>query len=186
MADVIIVGDGPAGLSAALFLAKRELETLVFGKDETAMHYAMLYNYLGIPEMTGSAFQAVARQQVSDFGASLIAEHVTRITPGDDGFTVETDAGNTYTSTYLVLAEGKSLKLAEALGLEKDDTGVKVDQEYRTSIKNLYVTGRTAKTQRSQAIISAGAGAVAALDILAKAMGKAHFVDYDVPPKDDD
>ena len=49
MTKAIVIGDGPAGLSAALFLAKNGVETTVFGQDNTAMHYAELHNYLGIP-----------------------------------------------------------------------------------------------------------------------------------------
>ena len=71
MAKVIVIGDGPGGLSAALFLAKLEMDVTVFGVDKTAMHDAMLYNYLGIPEITGSEFQKVARRQVAGFGADL-------------------------------------------------------------------------------------------------------------------
>ena len=48
MARVNIVGDGPGGLSAALFLAKNGHEVVVYGQDKTAMHYAELHNYLGI------------------------------------------------------------------------------------------------------------------------------------------
>ena len=48
MPDVIVIGDGPGGLSAALFLAKNGKEVVVYGQDKTAMHWAMLHNYLGI------------------------------------------------------------------------------------------------------------------------------------------
>ena len=65
MAHVIVVGDGPGGLSAALFLAKNGQEVTVYGQDKTAMNHAHLYNYLGIPEIGGTEFQAIARQQVS-------------------------------------------------------------------------------------------------------------------------
>ena len=60
--SVIIVGDGPAGLSAALFLSKKGMDVTVIGKNETAMHYAMLYNYLGIEAITGTDFQNIARK----------------------------------------------------------------------------------------------------------------------------
>jgi len=63
-ATVIVVGGGPAGLSAALFAAKNGLETSVFDTDGTWMHKAHLFNYLGIGSVGGSEFMATARQQV--------------------------------------------------------------------------------------------------------------------------
>jgi thioredoxin reductase len=56
VARIIIVGDGPGGLSAALFLAKNGHTVTVYGQDKTAMHYAHISNYLGIPEIAGSEF----------------------------------------------------------------------------------------------------------------------------------
>ena len=63
MASVAIVGDGPGGLSAALFLAKNGHEVTVFGTDKTAMNWAYLHNYLGISEIAGTEFQTIARGQ---------------------------------------------------------------------------------------------------------------------------
>ena len=108
MPDVIIIGDGPAGLSAALFLAKNGQNVIVFGLDKTSMHYAMLYNYLGIPEITGSDFQRVAREQVQKFGAEIQAQEIISIEQNGAGFIVATASGERYDSKYLILAEGKA------------------------------------------------------------------------------
>jgi thioredoxin reductase len=183
MADVIVIGDGPGGLSAALFLAKNGQQVTVFGQNETPMHYALLYNYLGIPEITGTEFQKIAREQVQHFGADLRDELVASIEKTADGFAVTTEGGERHESKYLVLGEGKGLKLATPLGLATSKEGVEVDRNYRTSIDNLYVIGRSTRIQRSQAIISAGSGAVAALDILSTERGK-DFNDFDTPKKD--
>ena len=78
MSSALIIGDGPGGLSAALYLAKNDIETTIFGQDETPMHYAMLYNYLGIPEMAGSEFQEIGRQQATGFGANLVDASVEK------------------------------------------------------------------------------------------------------------
>ena len=80
MPDVIIVGDGPGGLSAALFLAKNGKDVLLFGEDKTAMHFAFLNNYLGLPAISGSDFQRIAREQVAAKGARLQASHVDAVT----------------------------------------------------------------------------------------------------------
>lgn len=182
MARVNIVGDGPGGLSAALFLAKNGHEVKVFGQDNTAMNFAYLYNYLGIPEIDGTQFQEVARKQVKGVGATIIQEEVTAVTAGDL-FKVATESGE-IESDYLILTEGKSPELARSLGVaERDDDAIEVDANYMSSIDKVYVVGRAARPTRSQAIISAGAGAVAALDILAREAGK-DIQDWDTPPKE--
>lgn len=182
MASVIVVGDGPGGLSAALFLAKNGHEVTVFGQDKTAMNYAYLYNYLGIREIDGSEFQGIAKQQVSQFGAEIREEEVTSIVI-NGVFSVGSESGS-YESDYLVLTEGKGPDLARSLGVEEDESGaIVVDRDMRSSVDKVYVVGRSVRPTRSQAIISAGAGAVAAVDILAREAGE-DIQDWDTPPKE--
>ena len=181
MASIAIVGDGPGGLSAALFLAKAGETVTVFGTDETALHYAYLYNYLGVAAISGSDFQRVARDQVTSFGAEMHAGRVATISPADGQFRLATEDGIEVTADYLILTEGKNPALAESLGLEKTEEGIAVDREYRSSLDRVYVVGRSARPRRSQAIISAGAGATAAVDILSRESGK-DYQDWDSPP----
>ncbi len=180
MAVINIVGDGPGGLSAALFLAKDGHQVTVFGLGKTAMNFAYLYNYLGIPEIAGTEFQEIARRQVTGFGAVIRDEEVISV---DDGPSVRTES-ETYPCDYLILTEGKNPTLALSLGLDTGEDGrILVDEAYRSSMGRVYVVGRSVRPTRSQAIISAGAGAVAALDILARECGE-DFQDWDTPPKD--
>ena len=176
--SVVVIGDGPAGLSAALFLAKNGMAVTVFGKNETAMHYAHLYNYLGIPDITGTEFQEVARNQVASFGAALIDQEIRSVERLGSGFRALAADGSQTECRYLILAEGKGLKLAESLGLERTDAGATTNRSGRTAVAGLYVVGRGTRIRRSQAIISAGDGAAAALDILSEEHGK-DFLDYD-------
>lgn len=172
MTKIVVVGDGPGGLSAALFLAKKGQTVTVFGKNETALHYALLYNYLGIPEIPGPEFARVAREQVSRFGATFVGQNITQIEKTPAGFVCTAEDGSTHNSDFVVLAEGKGLKLARTLGLAETESGVKVDREGRTEIDGLYAVGRMTRRTRSQAVISAGEGAAAALDILSRVAGK--------------
>jgi thioredoxin reductase (NADPH) len=184
MATIGVIGDGPAGLSAALFLAKNGHDVTVYGKDDTAMHYALLRNYLGIDEIAGSDFQVRARAQVERFGASIVDDEVTAIQQADGAFVLSTDAGRDERVDYVVLGPAKKgSALAQSLGIEVSNDGAKVDREYRTAADRVYIVGRLARPTRSQAIISAGAGAVAALDILAREAGK-DVTDWDTPDKD--
>ena len=184
MPDVIVIGDGPGGLSAGLFLAKNRIDVVVFGQDGTAMNYALLRNYLGIPEMLGTEFQKIARQQATTFGVRLRDEQVEEIEAAGKGrFQVTLASGEKLTARYLVLSEGKAPKLAKQLGLAFDDkTGIATDKNAKTSLDGVYVVGRSARPGRSQAIISAGDGAAAAIDILSREKS-ADVVDWDEPPK---
>ncbi|MWV41551.1 MULTISPECIES: NAD(P)/FAD-dependent oxidoreductase [Natrialba] len=178
--SVIVVGGGPAGLSAALFTAKNGLETTVFDADGTWMHKAHLFNYLGIGSVGGSEFMSTARQQVDDFGAERRQdEEVTDIERADEGFVVETDDG-TYDAAYVVLATGANRDLAEELGCAFADDVVDVGVEMETSVEDVYATGAMVRTEEWQAAISVGDGAAAALNILSKVRGE-HFHDFDVP-----
>ncbi|NUB90398.1 FAD-dependent oxidoreductase [Haloterrigena sp. SYSU A558-1] len=180
-ASVIVVGGGPAGLSAALFTAKNGLETTVFDTDETWMHKAHLFNYLGIGSVGGSEFMATARQQVDDFGADRRqGEGVTGVEETAGGFAVETDE-DTYEADYVVLATGANRDLAEELGVDFAENGtVDVGVEMETSVSGAYATGAMVRPEEWQAAIAVGDGAAAALNILSSEKGE-HYHDFDVP-----
>ncbi len=193
MADVIVVGGGPAGLSAALFTGKNGLETIVFDTDETWMHKAHLFNYPGIRSVGGSEFIELTRGQVRDRGAEIReGEAVTNIESGDDGFRIETsvaseaqrvdgDDDGEYEADYVVLATGADRSVAEDLEVAFDDEDtVDVDIDMETSIDGLYATGAMVRAEEWQAVIAAGDGASAALNILSREKGE-HFHDFDVP-----
>jgi len=177
---VAIVGGGPAGLSAALFTAKNGLETTVFDTDETWMHKAHLFNYPGIGSIDGSDYIGILRDQVDDFGVERHEAEVTDISHDGDGFTVTAD-GDEHASDYVVLATGANRDLAESLGCDDTDEGtVDVDVTMETSVEDAYATGAMVRAEEWQAVISAGDGAAAALNILTKEKGE-HFHDFDVP-----
>ncbi|MEC8025591.1 MAG: FAD-dependent oxidoreductase [Myxococcota bacterium] len=181
MVDVIIVGDGPGGLSAALLLAKNDAEVVLFGQDRTAMHAAMLHNYLGVEALPGSDFQKMARSQVQKQGALIRDEQVKSIERSEGQFAVTVKAGDVLHARYVVLSEGKSTNLAKRLGVDFQDNGAIVtDIHGLTSQAGVYAVGRSRRPGRSQAIISAGDGAAVAIDILSRERGE-DFCDWDVP-----
>jgi len=177
--SVCVIGGGPAGLSAALFTQKNGLATMVFDTDKTWMHKAHLFNYLGVGSVDGSAFMETARKQVDSFGVERKQTEVTAVSETDDGFTIETDEGE-YTSPYVIFATGTNRKLAKNLGCEFDGDVVDVGVTMETSVDNAYATGAMVRTEEWQAIIAAGDGAAAALNILSTEKGD-RFHDFDVP-----
>ena len=179
--DVAVVGGGPAGLSAALFAAKNGLETTTFDTDETWMHKAHLWNYLGIDSIDGSAFMDDAREQVEEFGVERHeGTEVTGVAENGDGFTISTEDGD-HEASYVILATGAKRDLAEDLGCDfTDEEVVDVDVTTETSVADAYATGAMVRAEEWQAVISAGDGAAAALNILTKEKGE-HYHDFDVP-----
>ncbi|WP_435129509.1 NAD(P)/FAD-dependent oxidoreductase [Halobaculum sp. D14] len=181
MVHVAVVGGGPAGLSAALFAAKNGLDVTVFDTDETWMHKAHLFNYLGVDSIDGSSYIDVARKQAERFGADLKqGTEVTDVSTADGGFSVA--AGDEeLDADYVVLATGANRDLAEDLGCETTDDGVvDVDVTMETSVDDAYATGAMVRAEEWQAVISAGDGAAAALNVLTKEKGE-HYHDFDVP-----
>ena len=181
MSNALIVGGGPAGLSAALFTAKNGLDTTVFDTDGTWMHKAHLFNYPGIGSVDGSVYLDTLRDQADDFGVERHqGTEVTGVESTDDGFTVSTEDGD-HEGSYVVLATGASRDIAADLGAEFDDEEtVDVDVSMETSVDDAYATGAMVRAEEWQAVISAGDGAAAALNILSKEKGE-HFHDFDVP-----
>lgn len=180
MTDVVVVGGGPAGLSAALFTSKNGLETQVFDTDETWLHSAHLFNYLGIESRDGTTFLEDARDQVASFGARYEETEVTGVEDTGDGFEIETSE-DTISADYVILATGTDRDLAEDLGCSMtDEDVVAVDVTKETSVSDVYATGAMVRAEEWQAIISAGDGAAAALNVLTKEKGE-HFHDFDTP-----
>jgi pyruvate/2-oxoglutarate dehydrogenase complex dihydrolipoamide dehydrogenase (E3) component len=102
--------------------------------------------------------------------------------PTADGFSVTLQGGGNVEARFLILSEGKSPRLAQQLGVVFDGPAAATDKNGQTSVKGVYAIGRLARPGRSQAIISAGDGAVVALDILSNEKGQ-DMVDWDSPPK---
>jgi len=179
MTHVIVVGGGAAGLSAALFTAKNGLDTTVFDTDGTWLHKAHLFNYLGIGSIDGSSFLDVAQSQVDSFGVDRHEQAVTDVETSDDGFVVHTEEDE-HEADYVVLATGADRSLAESLGCAFDGDLVDADLTMETSVDDAYATGAMVRAEEWQAIISAGDGAAAALNVLSKEKGE-HYHDFDVP-----
>jgi thioredoxin reductase (NADPH) len=105
--DLIIVGAGPAGLTAAIYAKRRELNALVIGKTVGGqMGIAHeVENWPGNISISGFELAANMKAQAEKWGAEFVSAEVSTIEKSADGFNVKTDGGE-YLADSIVLAFG--------------------------------------------------------------------------------
>ncbi len=118
MADVIILGCGPAGISAALYTARAGLDTLVLGRAGGSLTKAgKIENYFGFPEpVSGGELLANGAAQARRVGAHLVEDEAVGILLQGGEFAVST-AAETYRAPFAVLATGSQRKAPNLPGL---------------------------------------------------------------------
>ena len=118
--DLLIVGAGPAGLTAAIYAARYNLDVLVLGAQQggliTDAH--KVCNYPGFPEIDGSSLGEKIKDHAVEYGAEVKMEMVDGIEKSDGVFAVKTNFGEEYKAKTVVLATGTERR---KLGLEEED-----------------------------------------------------------------
>lgn len=121
--DLIVIGSGPAGLTAALYAAREGIDTLVIergGVGGQAGITERLDNFPGFPEgISGNEFANRLRAQAERFGVEILgAQQVRSIAVDGDYRVVTTADGNEYRAYALLLATGSTYR---RLGLEREN-----------------------------------------------------------------
>lgn len=121
MRDVIILGSGPAGLTAALYTARADLNPLVVEGYQPGGQLTlttMVENFPGFPDgIMGPDLMAAMKQQAGRFGAEFVSGQATAVDLSGQPLKVTVDEKTTYETRALIIATGASAKM---LGLPKE------------------------------------------------------------------
>jgi alkyl hydroperoxide reductase subunit F len=121
MYDLVIIGGGPAGTSAAVYAARKQLKTLIILKEWGGQSIVSddIQNWIGSPHISGPTLAENLRAHVLEYKGEMLSiaenEFVTGITGTEGNFTVISDK-NTYASKTVLIATGSSRKKLDIPG----------------------------------------------------------------------
>jgi len=106
--DLIIIGAGPAGLTAGIYASRRKLNNLILTKDigGQAATVPKIENYPGFEEIGGFELTDKMKKQAEKFGSQFKYEEVIKVGKAKNFFEVETSAGDKYQAQTLILSFG--------------------------------------------------------------------------------
>jgi thioredoxin reductase (NADPH) len=108
MIDCLVIGGGPAGVTAAIYLKRFHLDVRVIDAGKSRVTWIpRTRNHAGYPGgVPGTELLAKMREQLAEFGVAVedgVVEHAERT---DEGFSVRTAAGETVAARALLMATG--------------------------------------------------------------------------------
>jgi len=142
MADIIIVGAGPAGLTAAIYAQRAGRKALVF---EAAVYGGQIVNtpeienYPAIKKISGYEFATALYEQATSLGAEVKMERVISVTDNGSSKTVKTDNAE-YECKAVILATGAKNR---ALGLKNENALIGKGVSYCATCDGMFFRGKT-------------------------------------------
>jgi thioredoxin reductase len=177
---IAVVGGGVAGLQAGVFLARADLETVVFDTGESLVHNTSnIQNLVGHESVGGKELIESGKRKLEQFGGELREQEVEDVQRKGDSFLVSTDSGE-FEAEYVVVASAGELGFLEGVNGVEFEEGVEgpymMDRHVVTDEKNraadgLFVAG-LANSWEYQTSVALGDGAKAAVNLISEIEGE--------------
>jgi NADH-dependent peroxiredoxin subunit F len=108
--DLIITGAGPAGMTAAIYSARKRLNVLITGKEigGQAMYSSEVDNYLGYKYITGEHLVAKFEEHLKSFDTKLVYGEVKQLLRTEGEFRAVMNSGADYMAPAVIVASGKN------------------------------------------------------------------------------
>ena len=119
MAKCVVIGAGPAGMSAALYLKRAGIDVLIIEKDVPGgemLKTNKIENYLGFTEIDGGELALKMNAQLKNLGISIVKDKVLKVSK-EDKFKIETEK-DSLLADYVIVATGR---VPRKLGLKDED-----------------------------------------------------------------
>lgn len=142
MYDIIIIGAGPAGMTAALYARRAEKSVLLIEKNSFGgqiTHSPRVENIPGFLAMSGNEFAEKLLDQVTTHGADIEFDEVTGVSPIDGAYSVTT-LGGEFFGKSVILATGSKHR---SLGIEREEDFVGEGVSYCAVCDGAFYKGRT-------------------------------------------
>jgi len=139
--EILIVGAGPAGLSAGMYVARQNVSCLIISKDLGGQMNLIpkLENYPGTIMSSGQILAKTLETQYLSFKGEIVYDTVEKIDESEDGFKIKTTRSE-YKAKAIVLAPGK---VPNMLGVENESEYFNKGIHYCTKCDAPFYQGRT-------------------------------------------
>ncbi len=168
--DLVILGSGPAGITAGIYAMRARLDTLLLEKGYVTggqmLNTFEVDNYPGMPQVTGSEMSAAFERHVRQLGLPIRQGEATKIIPDGKYFCIETEE-DTYHASAVIIATGTRHRLLNVPG-EKELRGRGVS--YCATCDGAFYKGKTV------AVVGGGDAAVEDGIFLARICKKVYLI----------
>jgi len=124
MYDLIIIGAGPAGVSAGVYAARKRLKTLLIATEVGGQSTVSedIQNWIGTPHISGSALSTSFKAHLEEYKDDVLTiatnETVTALEKKDSSFSVTVDSGKVHEAKTVLIASGAGRKKLTVKGAD--------------------------------------------------------------------